>query len=172
MISIGVRCLIYSFIEFKDLILKISKLNKIERKIITESEVLDQPRIVFFQESHYNFNEIEYIIQLCTGFRFNFLSFPEAILIENLRNYIEKSRGHFQVFNLDNDMDVPYVALDFDSISLVTSSDFNNYLLLNYVLEMSPCSNLRLDHMSNYTYENEYVLFEPSKITSLTIDTV
>lgn len=45
-LPLGVRGVCYSFIDLIMLIEKMSKLSKADRKHLTESEVLDQPRVL------------------------------------------------------------------------------------------------------------------------------
>jgi len=45
-IPINVRAYIYSFLEYKDLYKKISKLSKKEREVLLNSELVDQHKIL------------------------------------------------------------------------------------------------------------------------------
>ena len=43
-IPLGVRCIVYSFLKFEELLAKISMVNKVEREAIVNSKILDQER--------------------------------------------------------------------------------------------------------------------------------
>ena len=63
----GLRALIYSFLPFDYLIKSISKLNKCDREMLTNSEILDQPRslkITFRDEYIMYISSLKYVMKL------------------------------------------------------------------------------------------------------------
>ena len=76
MLPVGVRCVVYSFLEFKTLLAKICKLNSMERKSTQNSRVLDQNKY-FLVTSTVTLNGLKLALELATSISFDFVEFKE-----------------------------------------------------------------------------------------------
>ena len=77
-LPIGIKGVVFSFIDLVMLIDKMSKLSKEHRNYLTISEVLDQPRVLlinFGNKYKITYDQLAYSLKLCTGVKFNIMSF-------------------------------------------------------------------------------------------------
>ena len=94
-LPIGVRCHIYSFLGMNHLIDQIALLSKQERDYITQTDILDQKRVLKINVSgkhSISFDSLNYCLKLCSEAFFNFRKFDDSDTF--LFQYVMVQFGH------------------------------------------------------------------------------
>ena len=161
-IPIGVRCMVYSFIDLLTLMEKISKVSKAERNVIAQSKVLDQKRklkIVFQEGVDINQVSLVYAMKLATNISMviNKFSQIDRFVLQHImsdKKVVEKFNGNYhKIFadaeNFDAELfknTTKYCDMkEFQQIQFIFASNREQWIeKLNLVLSSIEAKNIYL----------------------------
>ena len=100
-IPLGVRCIVYSYLKFEELLTKISIVNKVEREAIVNSKILDQERQLEIPISEgQDYKRYFYALRLANGINLVFHDILSCVVSLKFLEYVLEN--HSSKFNTKN----------------------------------------------------------------------